>query len=603
MVILNLVIIAIIALIAYWWANQGFLSGLLHLICVVTAAAIALAWWEPIVVENLLSKSWWSGLMPGTMLLITFVACVAILRAVSDKVALGNTQLPRPLDMTGGAIMGVASGIVTTGILLIGVGFIDQPQAILGYTGWHRPGAATAAGAPVYGIGEMAPPDKALWLPVDAWTVSFYEALSLGSLHPDLGGRPLADWNPRLDRQAGLLRDRKSTQNNTSFGQMIQPPGSIDVGDPLLTTDPGDGSTVLMVPLHFESAGMDFGNRLALGASQVRIVGTQNGTTEVLYPSYWAQFFKLDYDKEKRRLKAEVRKKTLEQEEMDAELIKYQALLDSYPDGKAPGLYQFANSTSYITEPDERKLDVRLLYTVPDGFETRFIQIRGTRFDLKPATAEEDWDQFCIRANIPNQGEDRVDPWGGDISGMVTMRGRLPRGSRPSLSDLKGDVEIFEETGRIIRANAVKYPNKSRGSGKLGIKGYAVLTDDPITDKLTYDKERGIIKIAVGPTTRANILAVSRYIGGDGAIVLYDTEGGQYAPRGFELKDPNNTTLTFNTALRNWSDITNRPRFGSQDTFSLIFVLPVGVSLDRLELGDEVVGLFENIVVEPPSTR
>ncbi|MBT5583261.1 MAG: hypothetical protein HOJ54_04580, partial [Phycisphaerae bacterium] len=57
------------------------------------------------------------------------------------------------------------------------------------------------------------------------------------------------------------------------------------------------------------------------------------------------------------------------------------------------------------------------------------------------------------------------------------------------------------------------------------------------------------------------------------------------------------------TALRNWSDITNRPRFGSQDTFSLLFVLPVGVSLDRLELGDEVVGLFENIVVEPPSTR
>jgi hypothetical protein len=31
--------------------------------------------------------------------------------------------------------------------------------------------------------------------------------------------------------------------------------------------------------------------------------------------------------------------------------------------------------------------------------------------------------------------------------------------------------------------------------------------------------------------------------------------------------------------------------------------MPVGVSLDRLELADEVVGLFENITIEPPSTR
>ena len=86
--VINIVIIAVIALIVYWWANQGFLSSLLHLICVVTAAAISLAWWEPVVVDNFLSKSWWSGLMPGTMLLITFIASIAILRAVSDKLAL-----------------------------------------------------------------------------------------------------------------------------------------------------------------------------------------------------------------------------------------------------------------------------------------------------------------------------------------------------------------------------------------------------------------------------------------------------------------------------------------------------------------------------------
>ncbi|MDP7575049.1 MAG: hypothetical protein QF723_08070, partial [Phycisphaerales bacterium] len=95
----------------------------------------------------------------------------------------------------------------------------------------------------------------------------------------------------------------------------------------------------------------------------------------------------------------------------------------------------------------------------------------------------------------------------------------------------------------------------------------------------------------------------SRFVGGNGKITLTDTACGEYAPRGFELRDANNTTITFNMPIRTWSDINHRPRFGSEDVFSLIFVLPVGATLDQLELGDEVIGNFVNIVVEPPSTR
>jgi len=42
---------------------------------------------------------------------------------------------------------------------------------------------------------------------------------------------------------------------------------------------------------------------------------------------------------------------------------------------------------------------------------------------------------------------------------------------------------------------------------------------------------------------------------------------------------------------------------GSEDQFELIFIVPVGLTLDRLMFEDEVVGLFEGVVVEPPSTR
>ena len=51
----NLALIGLVLLIAYWWANQGFFSSLLHLICVIVAGTIALAVWEPVTVNLLLS--------------------------------------------------------------------------------------------------------------------------------------------------------------------------------------------------------------------------------------------------------------------------------------------------------------------------------------------------------------------------------------------------------------------------------------------------------------------------------------------------------------------------------------------------------------------
>ena len=44
----NILIIGFVVLIAYWWANQGVFSALLHLIAVILAGAVALAVWEPL---------------------------------------------------------------------------------------------------------------------------------------------------------------------------------------------------------------------------------------------------------------------------------------------------------------------------------------------------------------------------------------------------------------------------------------------------------------------------------------------------------------------------------------------------------------------------
>ena len=45
---ISLIAFASVLLIAYWWSNAGAFSALIHLLCVITAGALAFALWEPI---------------------------------------------------------------------------------------------------------------------------------------------------------------------------------------------------------------------------------------------------------------------------------------------------------------------------------------------------------------------------------------------------------------------------------------------------------------------------------------------------------------------------------------------------------------------------
>ena len=61
LVLFNLLCILLVGIIAYWWANQGLFSAIIHLLCVVTAGALAFAFWERLTLGLLLRGSWFDG--------------------------------------------------------------------------------------------------------------------------------------------------------------------------------------------------------------------------------------------------------------------------------------------------------------------------------------------------------------------------------------------------------------------------------------------------------------------------------------------------------------------------------------------------------------
>ncbi|MCP4758677.1 MAG: hypothetical protein GY876_04325 [Planctomycetes bacterium] len=568
----NVAVILVIALLAYWWSNQGFLSALLHFICVVCAAAVAFAWWEPLGFDIMLGTSKWGGLAPGSALLLLFLVSLLLLRSISDKIVIGNTRIPRPVDLTGGAIIGAGAGVITAGMLVIGTGFIAIPAGTGGHTGWSTTldgGVHVEAGT---GGTDQA---KRLWIPVDWITASLFETVSTGSLHPDIGGTPMADWNPYLDRQATLLRTRLETADPYAATQVFQAPGTVEVS-PMLRSVEENGTTWWMFPLKFSKKGMDLQRSVAIGPTQVRLVGTTDDGTAIQYPQYWSQTIISKNDENGSKVSSK-------------------------------GFFQFANESPYFYGTSRDEADITLLFgSQDDSFTPKFLQIRGTRFDLPESREEADWEEFCQRVGATGSTTDSDNPWGGDISHLVDMRGSLPRGARPSIGDFQGgSPEFSERESRILRAEATRVGNKSRGKGKLRVGGYAIEKLVQLSNgeqERQLDKDMAIIKIRVGPGTTADIAKLARRMGGDGDIRLLDSEGGEYAPYGYELKNDSKTIISFNVPLSRWSTVRHRPKSES-DAFSLIFVMPVDIALDRLMLDEERIGFFENTTAESPKYR
>lgn len=200
--VLNVTLVVVVAALAYFWASQGLFSAFLHLCVTFVAGAVALALWEPLVSGYLLSR------MPhyamGVGLIVPFVLTLVVLRVGLDLLIPGNVNLPQVVNYTAGLAAGLASGVITTGIGLVGIGYLPLPAELVGY----QPLTVLADGQVV---GEAG---TGLWLPVDRYTTGFYAALSQGVLATD---DPLALTRPDPAYQANLSRLSRAYDPHSSL--------------------------------------------------------------------------------------------------------------------------------------------------------------------------------------------------------------------------------------------------------------------------------------------------------------------------------------------------------------------------------------------------
>ena len=225
--IVNIVLIVFVLGMAMMWSTYGLFSALVHLGLVIVAGTLAFALWEPLaygVFFSFLPSAAW-----GVSLLTAFIAILLVLRLVTDKLIRGTLKLHRVADQVGGGAAGLLSGVLTAGMLLLGVGFMPLPPAIAGFQPYE-----------VQSNGQVAPrPGGALWVPADSLTARLFTSLSGGAFS---SSTPLVSYVPDLAEAASLFRLGRTYDESLS---VVSAPGTVTadatevlVGEELPGIDP-----------------------------------------------------------------------------------------------------------------------------------------------------------------------------------------------------------------------------------------------------------------------------------------------------------------------------------------------------------------------------
>jgi hypothetical protein len=321
LVIFNILCIAMVLLIAYWWANQGLFSAIIHLLCVIVAGALALAFWEPLALGLLMRGSGFDGYALSVSLIVVFVLTLFVLRLATNKLVPGNVDLPRWANLVFGAPVGACSGVLTIGLLLIGMGFTQSQRTIMGFVGDGRNSSSTIVRV------------NAMWLPFHEYTEGFYGLLSVGALR---SGQPLRQYYPNL-AQASWSLARDSFRDGR--GQITLRPSQAQVMDSWVC------QSRCLVKVRFGRGARDFNEQLTISSAQVRLVSAADRMSKplVVHASRWRQM--------------------------------------TQDDGEQT--YAFNDISHYITTvPGQQTADILFEFPWRDGFVPRFIQIKGTRFAL-----------------------------------------------------------------------------------------------------------------------------------------------------------------------------------------------------------------------------
>jgi hypothetical protein len=544
--IFNLIVAALVLLIAYWWANQGVFSSILHFVCVACAGAMALALWEPVTVNVLLSGGGFDDYAWGLSLGGMFVVFLFLFRVVADKLAPSNLEFPQWANYSVGGAFGLLSGMLTMGITLISAGFIQSTTELGGFIGYARDQQASGAPARI----------QSMWLPVASFTEGFYSTLSRGALSP-LRQTALAMYYPDL---ADIALSAHRDSYSDGAGKTSIAPGALTIG--ALAFDPdyrnADGSQgAYAVPIQVEASAFDGGEQFTLSSAQVRII-TDGPPARTVHPTQWIQ----------------------------------------PNDGGSRMVYAFDDLTNYASSvPGQQSVELVLIFpaTSIEGRTPKFIQVKGLRIQLPQA-------QQMASAFRPDGGA------GGGADAAAEVLAAVQSSEAPivpGLVELKNSLMPAQLSSNQVSGLDVLENNQgtwiTRGRSEFGKGGSGSISRSNRIRGFFFDKGTQIVMLDV---SRGQNLPVDVYdsqlaMNRGASISLVDSQGNEFRPAGYVWEKTDKVEL-FYDSTRLIASIGQLPSLPSSGThmLKLVFKVPEGATIVAVKVGDTIVAKTNVMAVE-----
>lgn len=544
--VFQVIVIGGIGLIAYWWANQGLFSAMLHFLCVVLAGVITFAFWEPLVVNVLLRNSWFDNYAWGASFIALFILSLVLLRLAFDRLIPNNVDMNNGANLVFGGLFGVASGILSVGMALIGMGHLQSNRELMSFSGYVRSPEGVSA-------------ESELWVPAHTWTVKFYEFLSKNSMYPTGFGTPLAKINPDLDKQSfALIRD----SYKDGRARITTPPNSVSVSGVWRTPDR------IVVGLSFDVAAFDFATQLTVSKSQVRLLsyrtGRINDPMTVGYPDRWTQAVQSGSSE------------------------RWQTYLFDDPSHFATSMAGQQRTTVYFEFPTGREYG-----KIESNSTPLFVQVKGLRIPLPRTNLIEVEPQSLV---------------GLRVSGFNTQYQPLP--DDPNAPMVKADdIEINDSISplaisinalRGLSANEERMLTEGQQSFRRG--GDRPSRENRINGIFATPGAR-IVKVNVSRDSSATIHgpAFDGRIDPNAKPVLIDSFGRQYFPKGYILDrtvdQEVDILLTPGNPITTIARLPNLPSSNTNKLW-LVFEVTTGATITSFRLDDFTV-VRANLVVNP----
>lgn len=569
--IANIVILLFILTMAYFGTVYGLFSAFMHMLIVIAVGAISFALWEPLTLGLLIKYmpniAWALGLI------VPFGVLLLVFRMVIDKLVPRDAQFMSLVNTLLGATCGVISGILTTGIVIIGLGFMPFSADLGGFQPY-----TIAAGGKVIDRGEGG-----LWIPVHRITARFYSGLSAGAFATRT---PMAEYMPKLEEQMVTVRMRPENVSIVAAPSAVKVSGAAMADASSLTEANADPAIVQAMGAGFS------GSKLVLVDTEWgRVQGTQDDDRALRLPASQIRLV----------IKSEVDGR----ETID--MIGPVGFSKSVGDNR---IFYAYDSDAVMAFSTGQESAFTFAFLVPQGADVRSLIIRKLRLNLPEGDdIKTKADEVLASLGTPPvpEVEDEDDPGTGgatanngggqtsisDRNGMragtfvlgLEITNRLPGGA-VSKNASTGLSYNDTDDGAMITSGSTGSARKTQGN--VGARSKVVGFNIPSHEKMVRVRIEPDQAVSLFGSARASAAALN-------PIFLEDTNGNKYFVSAWVWLKANKDKEMHYDAYQTVRSAKELPisQMNKGDEFYLYFTVTTPVSLTSYNIGEVTDQQFE----------